>query len=169
MTLKQFRHGLMMNLQFMRASESLLGEAIPLAEGSLKDYFQRHLEEEKGHVAWLLEDLDGEELPLHPLPVAMAGSAYYLINHVHPVCLLGYMLALETPTPIQKVEEWEALYGEKLCRTVRYHAVHDQAHHQDLLMLIHEQPPELKAHVARAYEWTADYIRQLNDIIQGIE
>lgn len=168
MSLARFKFNLQINLQYMRASESLLGEAIALSEGTLRDYFVRHLEEEQGHVGWLLEDLDGEELPPHPLPAAMAGTLYYLINHVHPVSLLGYMLALETPTPMSQVEEWEKLYGEKLCRTVRYHAVHDQAHCQDLHMLIHEQPPELKAHVARAYEWTTDFLRQLDVILQGI-
>lgn len=170
MSLARFKFSLQINLQFMRASESLLGEAIARSEpGHLRDYFNRHLDEEQGHVGWLLEDLEGEELPPHPLPAAMAGTQYYLINHVHPMSLLGYMLALETPTPISKVEEWEAAYGEKLCRTVRYHAVHDQAHHQDLLMLIHEQPKDMMPHIARSHEWTVDYLRQLNVILEGIK
>ena len=64
----------------------------------------------------------------------MAGSQYYLIYHVDPAALLGYMAALECfPMPLEQVEALERAHGADLCRTLRYHAAHDIEHGSGVL------------------------------------
>jgi hypothetical protein len=123
--------------QVIVASEGLLADAAAGSDGDLRAYFLRHLEEERGHAAWLAEDLGGADFPRSRAAVAMAGSMYYMIKHVSPACLLGYMLVLECfSMPLNLVEELERLHGKHLLRTVRYHAEHDPDHGADVLAMI---------------------------------
>lgn len=138
------RDQLAFTLQVITATESLLREAAQLCEGDLRDYYLRHLDEEKDHAKWLAEDLEGHTIGLSHLAVALAGSQYYLIKHVHPACLLGYMLALENPAPIETIEALEAVHGKKLLRTARLHAVEDVAHRVALLEQVGKLPPHLQ-------------------------
>jgi hypothetical protein len=136
------------NMAFMHdlmiASEPLVQEAIDHADGELRDYLVRHIEEERGHAAWLAEDL--AELGLTEwerscAAVACAGSQYYWIKHVHPAAVLGYMAILEGyPMPIETVEELELIHGTKACRTLRYHAENDVEHRIDLFEMIGKLP-----------------------------
>jgi hypothetical protein len=121
------------------ASESLLRAACDRSISELKAYFADHLKEEAGHEFWLRHDLATADinvasLPVLPEAVAMAGSQYYLIHHVDPVALLGYMAVLECfPIDIETLEKLEELHGKQLCRTLRYHAEHDVSHGSDVL------------------------------------
>lgn len=121
------------------ASESLLRAACDRSIGELKAYFADHLKEEAGHEFWLRNDLATADihvksLPVLPEAVAMAGSQYYLIHHVDPVALLGYMAVLECfPIDIEALEKLEEIHGKELCRTLRYHAEHDVSHGADVL------------------------------------
>jgi len=131
------------NLVFLHrvilASESLLEFAVPRSEGALHDYYADHLEEERRHDEWLAIDLEsaGVDVGAEPYPieaVAAAGSQYYLVGHVDPCALLGYMAVLECfPIPIEQLEELEGIHGLALCRTLRHHAMHDISHSVDLL------------------------------------
>jgi pyrroloquinoline quinone (PQQ) biosynthesis protein C len=66
--------------------------------------FLEHAEEESGHDLWALNDLralgaDQESvIASSPLPstVALYANQYYVIEHIHPIGLLGYIYALET-------------------------------------------------------------------------
>ncbi len=67
-------------------------------------YFERHLEEEFNHEAWILEDLDNlgvdykaalAELP-KPQILNLVGSMYYRILHLDPCAMLGYLAVGET-------------------------------------------------------------------------
>lgn len=121
------------------ASEGLLRAACDRSIGELKAYFADHLKEEAGHAFWLRNDLataniNVAALPALPEAVAMAGSQYYLIHHVDPVALLGYMAVLECfPVDTEALEKLEEIHGKTLCRTLRYHAEHDISHGSDVL------------------------------------
>jgi hypothetical protein len=67
--------------------------------------------------------------------------AYYLIRHVHPVALMGYMLAMESRQISEEyVEAVEAAHGKNAARTLRIHAEQDPGH-MDELRSVHI-PPE---------------------------
>lgn len=138
-----FRENLRFMYHFMVASERLLIEAIAEAEGELHAYFVAHLEEERGHHVWLADDLDGDVGPMNWHSAQIAGTQYYLIKHIHPAALLGYMAMLEgSPLPLMLVEELEALHGPRVMRTVRYHAEHDVDHGADVFAMIARLPFE---------------------------
>lgn len=123
--------------QLMVAAEPLLDEAAFLLsdegwEGELKAFYRRHLEDEKGHAKWMLEDI-GEPGQLHFGVAGIAGMAYYLIRHVHPVALMGYMLALEgEPISDELIKAVANECGEKAVRTLRHHAEEDPDHLKQL-------------------------------------
>jgi hypothetical protein len=121
------------------ASEDLLEDSIPRSEGELREYYADHLEEERSHDDWLASDLSsiGIDVSACAFPseaVAAVGTQYYLIRHVDPCALLGYMAVLECfPMPNEKLEQLEAKHGKELCRTLRHHSEHDIEHGAKLL------------------------------------
>jgi hypothetical protein len=66
-------------------------------------YLERHIEEERHHDEWTLDDLaavgiePAQTLAIRPTAnvAALVGAQYYWILHHHPVALLGYMATLE--------------------------------------------------------------------------
>lgn len=132
--------------QLITASESLLLEAAKKAAGPLKNYFAGHWKEEQGHEAWLARDLadvgfNMEAAPLIRRAVELAGAQYYLIRHVAPECLLGYMAVLEGfPMPLATVDLLEKIHGKPLLRTLRYHAEHDLEHRKEVFRMIDANP-----------------------------
>lgn len=129
-----FLHGTML------ASEELLRRAIDKSDGELREYFARHLEEERGHLAMQAQDLARlgvDPIPTFPEAAKLAGAQYYYIEHENPALLLGYMAALEgNPLPLEYVDQLEAAYGPLTC--LRHHAIHDRDH-----------GPELRAQIAK--------------------
>lgn len=146
------RRNLSFAMQMMVASEGLLRagiERLALAaepyDIAVHGYFVEHLAEEAGHYEWMMEDLAGEDTGFHWGAAELAGMQYYLVEHVHPAVLLGYMLVLECfPMPLEMVDQLEAVHGAKLLRTLRYHAVHDRDHGQDVLAMVERAPEVLK-------------------------
>lgn len=122
----------------------------PVAE-PLTRYLEHHIAEERGHDAWLVEDL--EALGVHrdrvlrrlpsPTIAALVGAQYYWVQHVHPVGLLGYMALLEgyppTPHDIARVQAATG-YGPGAFRTLRLHADLDAHHGDDLDHLLDALP-----------------------------
>jgi len=162
------------NLVFMHqvitASESLMQEALKVAEAPLSAYLTAHAEEEQDHAQWLAADLltagvDVEKLPKFRRAVAMAGSQYYLIKHQSPYALIGYMAVLEgLPVALETVDALEQAHGKDLFRTLRYHAEHDLEHRKELFAFIDENPrPEI---MQSAVE-TAKYMNELSDDLQN--
>lgn len=145
------RSTLIANMSFvhslMIASEPLLEEAALLADQKfLADYFTQHLAEELHHAEWLAADLDlaGVELVVNWRSARIAGMQYYLVRHVSPQALLGYMAVLECkPMPLDALEVLEMMHGKQLLRTMRYHAEHDIAHSRDLLSFIEHNAASL--------------------------
>lgn len=153
--------------QLIVASEPLLEQSIRLLsydgwEGDLRVFYVKHLEDERDHAKWLLEDLQGYTGNLHYGVAAVAGTAYYLILHVHPVALLGYMLALEgsqITTPLIEAVAEEC--GEDATRTLRLHAQEDPKHAQELEAAALMVPDEWQPLIANTR-------RQIETMLKGL-
>lgn len=135
--------------QVIIASEPLLRECIAMLgddgfEGELKAFYKQHLIDETDHAKWLKEDLGDYPINLNMTAATLAGTQYYLIRHVHPVCLMGYMLVLEgfpiDPAFIDKIEREHGA-----ARTLRIHAEADPDHFRQLQAF--PIPPEFKGMV----------------------
>jgi hypothetical protein len=116
----------------------------------LRAYLAEHIPEERDHDDWLLADLvaaggaaDRPGRPPGPLAARLVGPQYYWIAHWHPVCLLGYIGALEgnPPSPLL-ADHLAAATG--LCgaafRTLRHHAQVDAGHSQAVFDLLDRLP-----------------------------
>lgn len=83
-----------------------LGPSDPVATG-VASYLRQHVEEERFHDDWLLEDLElmgidrATALSRVPSPTVagVAGSQYFWGLHFHPVSLLGYFAFAEAFPP----------------------------------------------------------------------
>ena len=119
-------------------------EAIKLSSGRLRSYYVEHLEEERNHSAWILDDLKSAKVTPPSVDweaAQIAGIQYYLIYHVSPQALLGYIAALECrPASMDFIERLEGRYGAALLRTARYHAEHDVDHGAAVLNFIDSLP-----------------------------
>ena len=127
------------------ASEGLLIDAAhKCGDTELGKYYQNHLAEEKGEIGILKSDLGSEKIdPGTPdiYSMAMVGSQYYMIRHLSPVCLLGYLAVQEAdPTPIGTVELLEGLYGANLFQFLRLHAIKDLEHCKEIETVINQAP-----------------------------
>lgn len=142
----------------MVASEPMLKLAASLP-GPHQEYFIRHEAEERGHEAWMLQDiaaLGGEVGEPFPETVTMCGEMYYKIRHMNPAALLGYMAVIEGfPTPPEKIALLKSLYPEG-CRTLEYHAENDVEHHKELAGEIVRVAPPLQALVLGTAKRTAE-------------
>lgn len=154
--------------QVITATEGLLQAAIDASSGALREYFVDHIEEERGHAEWLRADLesagvDCKSQPLSRSAVAMAGTQYYLVNHVTPAAMLGYMMVLEClPIPVQVVEMLEVEHGKDLLRTARFHAEHDIGHGARLLEIVDEH------YCDEIMQSAVETARYLNEFVQEL-
>jgi heme oxygenase-like protein len=125
----------------------------PLCAG-LAEYFAVHIDEERDHDAWALEDLEaagvGREAALACVPpaqtAALVGAQYYWIEHHHPVALLGYIFVLEDgPDDAERfLDELRVRSGfpDAAFRTLRHHGRLDREHRADLDRLVDRLPLE---------------------------
>ncbi|GLX51441.1 hypothetical protein Shyhy01_43910 [Streptomyces hygroscopicus subsp. hygroscopicus] len=129
--------------------------------GPLGRYLEKHAEDERGHDAWLLEDLAAAgadpdaALGRLPSPVVadLAGAQYYWIEHQHPVALLGYIRVLEGNAPAPWLADRLAArtgLPPAAFRTVREHAALDAGHVADLDDLLDTLPLTAAQQVAVA-------------------
>lgn len=147
------------------ASENLLVvAAMSCKDQMLREYFERHLLEERDHAQWLAEDLasvevDVRTMPIPPLAREMVGSIYYAIFHVDPAALLGYMKVLESwPLNEERLEQLERQYPASLLRTVRHHAQHDPAHIESLCAVINALPSDQRELIEHSRSMTHEYL-----------
>jgi Iron-containing redox enzyme len=133
-------HGVMMSsAPGMRMAadrcEELTGDPL---RGPLRDYYREHAEEEQGHEEWLLADLASlgirrdrvlRRLP-YPSVVALVGSQYYWVRHVHPAAYLGYLAVLEQPAETEFLKDVHERAGIPLTSMSCHlnHAELDPAH-----------------------------------------
>lgn len=148
----------------VRASVPLLERAVErcaerggVAAERLSAYCVRHAAEERGHDAWLLEDLAvvgaAPAAVPHPVVVELVGAQYYRIQHEHPVVLLGYIAVLEGNAPGPRLADRLAKVTglpAPAFRTVREHAELDGGHLDDLYRVLDELalPPRLQTAVS---------------------
>lgn len=107
------------------------------------DYLERHIEEERDHDAWLLDDLEllgvDRTAVLRRVPsptiARLAGAQYYWSLHYHPVALLGYFSLMEgyPPTP-ELVDDLvkRTGYSRAAFRTFADHGELDPHHRAEL-------------------------------------
>jgi Iron-containing redox enzyme len=117
----------------------------------LADYLEHHIPEERGHDDWLLADLESIGVPRDrvlsrvpsPTIAALVGSQYYWVQHVHPVCLLGYAAMFEGYPPARPdIDQVQAAtgYRPEAFRTYLMHADLDPHHGDDLDDLLDSLP-----------------------------
>jgi hypothetical protein len=154
-----------------------LASGDPLAE-PLRRYLYEHIAEERHHDEWLVADLSATGvagsglLDAQPgtLIARMVGAQYYWIGHHHPVCLLGYIAALEAnaPSPLL-AEHLRAATGLPAAafRTLHYHAVADAGHSDAVSALVDRLP--LGAAQATAVNVSAlSTVEGLVDLFSGL-
>ncbi len=121
------------------------------AAAALAAYLAQHVDEERGHDDWLLDDL--EELGVSresvwsrmpsPTVAALVGAQYYWIHHHHPIAVLGYIAVLEGTPPdesaIAQVIERTGLPARAF-RTFIKHARLDPHHRDDLDAALRAMP-----------------------------
>lgn len=114
----------------------------PVAAG-VATYLIRHIEEERDHDEWLLEDLGvlGVDRSIvlarvpSPTVASLVGSQYYWALHYHPVSLLGYFAFMEGYPPAPGlIDELVARTGfpPEAFRTMAKHGELDGDHRKDL-------------------------------------
>jgi hypothetical protein len=116
-------------------------------------YLARHMEEETGHDAWLLEDLQAtgadQTEPLRRIPsprvATLVGAQYYWLRHYHPVSLLGHIAAIEGyHPPVGFANRLRALtgYPKTAFRAIERHETLDIRHKRELYEFIDSLPLE---------------------------
>lgn len=106
-------------------------------------YLDEHIEEERHHDLWLLEDLEitgtprSDVLARIPSPrvAALVGAQYCWVRHHHPLALLGYIAVLEGSPPsrsfIAGLEQRTGLPPAAF-RTLEKHGELDPGHGHEL-------------------------------------
>lgn len=154
-------------LAYIRASVPLMEEAClrfaQLGEQKVVAYLQNHIEEERDHDLWTIEDLqacglsaDLLDVELIPEIAAACGAQYYHIRHGNPWLFFAYVFALETEPPSRRfldVLRTETGLPDPAFRTVALHQELDGGHSADLADLIDTfqlTEPESRAFLANA-------------------
>jgi hypothetical protein len=145
--------------EFLVTSHGIIRASVPLLEtareralqmrdydaaaAALAHYLEEHIEEERHHDEWLLDDLEvlGVERaaviarPPAPAVAALVGAQYYWVLHYHPLAVLGYIAVLEGyPPSNQLIDELRAStgYDADAFRTLRIHGELDLGHGAEL-------------------------------------
>lgn len=118
---------------------------------SLAEYLSQHVNEERHHDDWLLDDF--QELGISreavwsrmpsPTVASLVGAQYYWIHHHHPVAVLGYIAVLEGDPPVEsRIAEVIERTGlpERAFRTFIKHARLDPHHRDDLNSVLDAMP-----------------------------
>jgi hypothetical protein len=153
----------------------------PVAEGVCA-YLARHVEEERYHDDWLLDDLElmgvSRELVLTRIPsptiASLAGSQYYWALYCHPVALLGYFAFMEGwPPTAELVEDLIRRTGfpREAFRTVAEHGELDPGHRDELDRTIDSLPlsPDHEVLLGLSAISTADLLtRSLEEVVEDV-
>jgi hypothetical protein len=152
----------------------------------LEQYYVEHADEEDGHADWLLDDLASlgisrdrviERLPYASV-VALVGSQYYWMHHVHPIAYLGYIAVIETPARVDFLQEVSRHTGIPLAsmschyrhaqldpgHVAEFHAALDSlplsAAHQDLITV---SAITTIGHLERVFEDILEHFQRIDD------
>jgi hypothetical protein len=137
-------------MQTARERAQSMAPGDPVAAG-LADYLAEHIEEERDHDEWLLDDLEaiGFERaailarPPSPTVASAVGAQYYWVLHYHPVVLLGWIGLLEgyppTPRLIDELKDRTG-FGPDAFRTLAAHSELDPHHGDELFEALDRLP-----------------------------
>lgn len=125
---RYFRAMLVLQEQIMRASEDLLQ-----LSACHHPYLAEHVEEERGHHSWIVEDLASVDVvaaaePVNELVAQMTGAQYYHLICGEPLAFFGYLAFLEGYPAAPSVVELIKQHFPRSMRTVEYHSKHDIDH-----------------------------------------
>lgn len=156
--------------EYLFATHAIIRASVPLMEAAreraealgpddrvaaiVASYLAEHIEEERDHDEWLLEDmavlgLDRETILARPPSSAVAalvGAQYYWALHYHPVAILGYIALLEGyPITDEEVGMLAARTGfpQAAFRTLAKHAELDPGHGAELDEVLDRLAPEM--------------------------
>jgi hypothetical protein len=152
----------------------------PVAAG-LEAYLGAHIDEERGHDEWLIEDLavlgwkraDVVGRVPSATVASVVGAQYYWILHHDPIAILGYIAVLEGYPPSKGLIETliaRTGYPRKAFRTMLAHGVLDPRHRDDLDAAIDALPltPEHEALIGVSALWSARLLtRMLDELTPG--
>ena len=172
----------------IRATVPLMEEAEALARARARDpvaagvaeFLTAHIEKERGHDDWVLEDLEllGVERSavVARVPSAtvasLVGSHYYRIRHCHPVALLGYVAVMEGHPPSPELIDRlvaSSGYPRAAFRAFAVHGELDLEHRADLYDAIDGLPlaPAQESLMGLAAMTTVELLtRSLEEIVE---
>jgi Iron-containing redox enzyme len=137
-------------------------------------YLETHIDEEKDHDQWLLDDIatlgiSAEEVfSATPLPsvVSLLGAQYFWMFHIHPVTVFGYLIVLEGYPPL--VEQLEEIRVRTALpatafRCLKSHAEDDPDHIAALNRTLDAMPltPEQTKYLALSAFHTIDAVASI--------
>ncbi len=164
-----------MRLALQRSRELAHADAVAAA---LEEYLAGHIEEEKDHDAWLLEDMAvcgmrPDEVFSHitsPAVAALLGAQAFWILQEHPVAVLGYLAAVEGDPPSHDHLNLICIqsgYPADAFRCLREHADADVVHQAELRSVVDAMPLEGRHHqllALSAFETIAGLTRLFDEL-----
>jgi Iron-containing redox enzyme len=137
-------------------------------------YLQAHIEEEKDHDLWLLNDIESlgidsdtvqQATPL-PAVVSLLGAQYFWMFHMHPVAIFGYLIVLEGYPPlVDQLDQIRRNTGlpASAFRCLKSHAEDDPEHIATLNRTLDNMPltPEQSKYVTLSAFHTIDAVASI--------
>jgi hypothetical protein len=147
---------------------------MPLERQDLHVQYMRHAAEEKGHESLSVRDLEALGFKLSdfselPATKNLYRSIFFLIEHVNPLCLIGYAYFLESiavVAGVPLVAKLEKLYGKKCVRHFGVHATEDPEHVAALEKLFDSFTETELKHIEEAVTMTATEYESMVDQAQ---
>jgi uncharacterized ferritin-like protein (DUF455 family) len=152
---------------------ALAGVRVPLEERKLHARLLTHAGEERGHDKMILNDLkalgrDIGEFESKPFTSACFQTQYYLIEHVNPMALYGFILLLEGVSLACGPELYEKVTANFKNATtyLKVHIEEDEDHVAQNLKAIETMNPHLlKAIHENLVQTSGFYIGMLRDVV----
>ena len=123
---------------------------IPDSERQIRYFLYEHMEEEKGHEEWVMNDLEAVGVPRalaldhQPTPFtrALVGYNYWAADRRHPCSVLGMLYTLEVIASVyggpfaSAIKESLLLEGERGVSFINSHATMDAKHMAELRVIL---------------------------------
>ena len=149
------------NVTLMTAARDAARQTAPADPTGLMvaEYMDKHLEEERHHDDWLLDDLEVLGVPRQdvlthvpsPAVAALSGSQFYYVQFYRPVAILGYVAILEGRPPTKillDAARRRTGYPEEAFAVLRMHGEFDPGHIDDMYQLLDSLPLDSDAQLA---------------------
>lgn len=141
-------HNPMLEFALQRCRE--IAPSDPVAKG-LAPYYEVHIEEERNHDEWLLQDLELlgysradllRRLPSPAIAMAEGGNLYWALHH-HPIAVMGPLIASECyPFTLEMIDflQQETGYPRAAFRTMELHSELDKVHGREAFEMLDSLP-----------------------------